>query len=159
MLKPDNEQHNEKGFTILITRTASADWEGSLKDGKGRMKVGSGAFDGPYTFASRFENGKGTNPEELLGAAHAGCFSMALSLGLVKAGFVPQRLSTTATVHLDTENLRISAIDLDTKAHVPGINEQQFLEQAELAKTNCIISQALRGTEIRLQARLVEVAK
>ena len=143
----------------MITRTANADWEGNLKDGKGTMKVGSGAFDGPYTFASRFESGKGTNPEELLGAAHAGCFSMALSLGLVKAGFAPQRINTTATVYLDTEKLRISAIDLDTKAEVREINEQQFLEQAELAKTNCIVSQALRGTEIRLQARLAEAAR
>ena len=140
----------------MLTRTADAVWEGNLKGGKGTMKVGSGVFDFPYTFASRFQSGKGTNPEELLGAAHAGCFSMALSLGLVKAGFSPQRISTTATVHLDTENLRISAIDLDTKAHVPGITEQQFLEQAELAKTNCIISQALQGTEITLQARLSE---
>ena len=108
----------------MLTRTAGAVWEGSLKDGRGTMSVGSGAFDGPYTFASRFEDGKLTNPEELLGAAHAGCFSMALSLGLAKAGFAPQRIDTTATVHLDTENLRISAIDLDTKAQVPGINEE-----------------------------------
>jgi lipoyl-dependent peroxiredoxin len=142
-----------------MIRTASAVWEGNLKDGKGTMKLDSGAFDGPYTFASRFESGKGTNPEELLGAAHAGCFSMALSLGLVKAGFAPQRINTTATVHLDTENLRISAIDLDTKAQVSGINEQQFLEQAELAKTNCIVSQALRGIEIRLHAKLAEAAR
>ena len=84
---------------------------------------------------------------------------MALSLGLAKAGFAPQRINTTATVHLDTENLRISAIDLDTKAQVSGIDEKKFLEQAELAKTNCIISQALRGTEIRLQAKLVGAAK
>lgn len=143
----------------MLTRTADAVWEGNLKDGKGTMNVGSGAFDGPYTFASRFENGKGTNPEELLGAAHAGCFSMALSLGLVKAGFAPQRINTRATVHLDTENLRISAIDLDTKAQVPGINEEEFLEQAELAKNNCIVSQALKGTEIRLQATLAETAR
>ena len=143
----------------MLTRTADAVWEGNLKDGKGTMNVGSGAFDGPYTFASRFENGKGTNPEELLGAAHAGCFSMALSLGLVTAGFAPQRINTRATIHLDTENLRISAIDLDTKAQVPGINEEEFLEQAELAKNNCIVSQALKGTEIRLQARLVETAR
>ena len=100
----------------MLTRTAEAVWEGNLREGKGSMKVGSGAFDGPYTFASRFESGKGTNPEELLGAAHAGCFSMALSLGLVKAGFAPERIHTTARVHLDTENLRISAIELDTKA-------------------------------------------
>jgi lipoyl-dependent peroxiredoxin len=143
----------------MLTRTAGAVWEGSLKDGKGTMNVGSGAFDGPYTFASRFEDGKLTNPEELLGAAHAGCFSMALSLGLAKAGFSPQRINTTAIVHLDTENLRISAIDLDTKAQVPGINEEQFLGQAELAKNNCIVSQALKGTEIRLQARLARTAK
>ena len=82
----------------MLTRTAGAVWEGSLKTGKGTMNVGSGAFDGPYTFASRFENSKLTNPEELLGAAHAGWFSMALSLGLAKAGFAPQRIDTTATV-------------------------------------------------------------
>ena len=143
----------------MLTRKANAVWEGNLKDGKGTMNVGSGAFEGPYSFASRFENGKGTNPEELLGAAHAGCFSMALSLGLVKAGFAPQRINTTATVHLDTENLRISAIDLDTTVQVPGINEEEFLKQAELAKNNCLVSQALKGTEIRLQARLAETAK
>ena len=143
----------------MLTRKANAVWEGNLKDGKGTMNLGSGAFEGPYSFASRFENGKGTNPEELLGAAHAGCFSMALSLGLVKAGFAPQRINTTATVHLDTENLRISAIDLDTTVQVPGINEEEFLKQAELAKNNCLVSQALKGTEIRLQARLAETAK
>ena len=143
----------------MLTRKANAVWEGNLKDGKGTMNVGSGAFEGPYSFASRFETGKGTNPEELLGAAHAGCFSMALSLGLVKAGFAPQRINTTATVHLDTENLRISAIDLDTTVQVPGINEEEFLKQAELAKNNCLVSQALKGTEIRLQARLAETAK
>lgn len=143
----------------MLTRKANAVWEGNLKDGKGTMNVGSGAFEGPYTFASRFESGKGTNPEELLGAAHAGCFSMALSLGLVKAGFAPQRINTTATVHLDTENLRISAIDLDTTVQVPGINEEEFLKQAESAKNNCLISQVLKGTEIRLHARLAETAK
>jgi lipoyl-dependent peroxiredoxin len=143
----------------MLTRTANAVWEGTLKDGKGTMNVGSGAFDGPYSFASRFGDGKLTNPEELLGAAHAGCFSMALSLALVKAGFTPQRINTTATVHLDTENLRIAAIDLDTKARVPGINEEEFLEHAEWAKHNCIVSQALKGTEIRLQAKLAQTAR
>ncbi len=140
----------------MLTRTASAVWEGNLKDGKGRMKVGSGALDGPYTFASRFESATGTNPEELLGAAHAGCFSMALSLGLVKAGFTPERINTTATVHLDkgSDPYRITSIDLDSEAQVPGINRHQFFEQVELAKTNCVVSEALRGTEIRLQARL-----
>jgi lipoyl-dependent peroxiredoxin len=142
----------------MLARTAGAVWEGNLKDGKGTMNVGSGAFEGPFTFASRFDDGKLTNPEELLGAAHAGCFSMALSLGLGKAGFAPQRIHTTATVHLDTENLRISAIDLDTEAQVPGIKEEEFREQAELAKNKCIVSQALKGTEIRLLARLAEAA-
>ncbi len=104
----------------MLTRTAHAVCQENLKDGKGTMKVGSGVFDGPYTFASRFESGKGTNPEELLGAAHAGCFSMALCLGLVKAEFAPEHINTTATVHLDAENLRISAIDLVTKAQVLG---------------------------------------
>src|SRR5688500_3385650 len=143
----------------MLTRVADADREGNLKDGNATTKVGSGTLEGPYTCASRCESGRGTNPEELLGAAHRGACSVALSRGVVKAGFAPQRINTKATVHLDTENLRISAIDLDTNAQVPGINESEFLEQAELAKTNCIVSQALRGTEIRLQAKLVGAAK
>ena len=143
-----------------MKRTASAVWEGDLKAGKGSISTASGALaNTQYSFTTRFENGVGTNPEELIAAAHAGCFSMALSLALVKAGFTPQRINTTATVHLDTENLRISAIDLDTKAQVPGINEEEFLEHAEWAKHNCIVSQALKGTEIRLQARLAQTAR
>ena len=100
-----------------------------------------------------------TNPEELLGAAHAGCFSMALSLGLGKAGFAPQRINTTATVHLDTENLRISAIDLDTNARIPGITEQAFLEQAELARNNCIVSQALKAQRLGFRPGLPKTAR
>ncbi|HEV8589595.1 MAG TPA: OsmC family protein, partial [Pyrinomonadaceae bacterium] len=146
---------------MMLTRTASAVWEGNLKDGQGRIKVESGTLDGPYTFSSRFETAAGTNPEELLGAAHAGCFSMALSLGLVKAGFTPERINTTATVHLDkgSDAYRITSIDLDSEAQVPGINRHQFLEQVELAKTNCVVSEALRGTEIRLQARLEQAMR
>ena len=137
-------------------RTAEAQWEGSLQDGKGTMRFGSGAFEGQYSFASRFEEGSGTNPEELIGAAHAGCFSMALSAGLGRAGFTPERVSTTATVNLEKGDagFRISRIDLTTEASVPGIDEATFQEQAQTAKANCPVSQALAGTEITLQAKL-----
>ena len=99
----------------MATRTGSAVWEGTLKSGHGKMKLGSGAYEGAYSFSSRFENGSGTNPEELIGAAEAGCFSMALSVGLEKAGFPPRRISTNANVKLEKvgEAFRITAIDLD----------------------------------------------
>ena len=141
----------------MATRTGSAVWEGTLREGKGTVKLGSGAYEGQYSFASRFESGTGTNPEELIGAAHAGCFSMALSAGLTKAGFSPKRIATTAKVHLENVGggFKITSIDLETEAEVPGIEEQTFLEQAETAKKNCPVSQALAGTEIKLQARLV----
>ena len=141
----------------MTTRTGNAVWEGTLKEGIGKVKLGSGAFEGPYSFASRFENGKGTNPEELLGAAHAGCFSMALALGLTLAGHAPRRINTTAAVHLGRvgESYKITSIDLHAEAEVPGIEEQEFLKQAEIAKKGCPISQALGGTEITLQAKLV----
>jgi len=141
----------------MATRTGSAVWEGTLREGKGTVKLGSGAYEGPYSFASRFESGTGTNPEELIGAAHAGCFSMALSAGLTKAGFSPKRIATTARVHLENVGggFKITSIDLETEAEIPGIEEQTFLEQAETAKKNCPVSQALAGTEIKLQARLV----
>ena len=141
----------------MTTRTGYAVWEGTLKEGAGHVKLGSGAFEGPYSFASRFENGKGTNPEELLGAAHAGCFSMALALGLTVAGHSPRRISTNAEVHLGKvgESYKITSIDLRAEAEVPGIDEQEFLKQAEIAKKGCPISQALGGTEITLQAKLV----
>jgi osmotically inducible protein OsmC len=141
----------------MAKRTASAVWEGTLKDGKGRVKLGSGAFEGQYSFASRFEEGTGTNPEELIGAAHAGCFSMALAAGLTRAGFNPTRISTTASVSLGKvgEGFKITSIELNTEADVPGIEESAFLEQAETAKKNCPVSQALAGTEISLNAKLV----
>lgn len=138
-------------------RKAEAQWEGNLKTGKGKMKLGSGAFEGSYSFSSRFENGAGTNPEELIGAAHAGCFSMAFSLFLEQAGYTPQYIHTIAGVHIEKvgEGFKITAIDLETEAKVPGMDERKFLEQAEAAKKGCPVSVALAGTEIRLKARLV----
>ncbi len=140
----------------MATRTGSAVWEGTLKSGKGNMKLGSGAFQGQYSFSSRFENGSGTNPEELIGAAEAGCFSMALSVGLEKAGYPPKRISTSASVQLEKvgDAFRITAIDLETDADVPGIDDAKFQEQAEQTKKNCPVSVALSGTQINLRARL-----
>jgi osmotically inducible protein OsmC len=137
-------------------RKSEASWEGNLRRGKGKMKIGSGAYEGSYSFASRFENGTGTNPEELIGAAHAGCFSMALSMILEQAGYVPERIHTTARVHIDpvAEGFKITAIELDTEGTVPGIDEKTFLEKAELAKKGCPVSVALAATEIRLHAKL-----
>ena len=144
----------------MITRTGNAVWEGTLREGKGSMKLGSGAYEGPYSFTSRFENGKGTNPEELIGAAHAGCFSMALANELAQASHPAKRVSTTARVHLEKtgDGFRITSIDLNTEAEVPGIDEQAFLKQADTAKKNCPVSRALSGTEIKLQARLMKAA-
>ncbi len=138
-------------------RTAKAVWEGSLKEGKGKMTLGSGAFEGQYSFASRFEEGIGTNPEELIAAAHAGCFSMALSAGLGNAGFTPTRIQTDANVHMALvgAGMKINKIDLKTEAQVPGIDEQKFQEIAADAKKNCPVSQALAGVEIAMTAKLV----
>ena len=121
------------------------------------MKLGSGAFEGPYSFSSRFANGAGTNAEELLGAAEASCFSMAFALLLEKAGFPPKRISATASLQLEQAEgaFRIKTIDLKTEADVPGIDEAKFQEQAELAKKNCPVSVALSGAQINLTAKLV----
>jgi osmotically inducible protein OsmC len=121
------------------------------------MKLGSGAFEGRYSFPSRFESGQGTNPEELIGAAHAGCFSMALSAGLSKAGFTPTRIHTTAKVHLEQVEggFAITKIELATEAQIPGIDNLLFQQQAEAAKNNCPVSKALAGTAITLTAKLV----
>ncbi len=121
------------------------------------MQLGSGAYEGPYSFKSRFEEGTGTNPEELIGAALAGCFSMALSAGLGRAGFTPTRVQTTASVHLakGESGFRINRIDLVTEAEVPGIDDAAFQEQADAAKKGCPVSQALAGTDITLDAKLV----
>jgi len=141
----------------MARRTGSAVWEGTLKEGRGTMKLGSGAFEGPFSFLSRFESGKGTNPEELIGAAEAGCFSMALALNLEKAGHPAKRVNTTATVKLepDAGGFKITSIDLKTEADVPGMDEAKFREQAELTKKSCPVSVALAGTQINLDAKLV----
>jgi osmotically inducible protein OsmC len=140
----------------MAVRSADAVWEGNLREGKGQVKTGSGAVDGKYSFASRFEEAGGTNPEELIAAAHAGCFSMALSAGLSKAGFTPTRVQTTARVHLEKvgEGFGITRIDLKTEAEVPGIDEETFRQQAEGAKVNCPVSKALAAVEITLDAKL-----
>jgi osmotically inducible protein OsmC len=138
----------------MVQRTSSAQWNGTLKEGAGTMTLGSGAYTGPFTFASRFESGPGTNPEELLGAAHAGCYSMFLSALLTKAGFKPTSIKTTATVHVG-EGPTIHLIELRTEARVPGIAAEQFAEHAEAAKKGCPVSKALAGPEIRLAATLL----
>lgn len=140
----------------MTKRRATAEWCGDLKTGKGKMQVASGAFAGNYSFASRFENGDGTNPEELIAAAHAGCFSMALSHELAGAGFEPQSVSTRAVVSLDQvdDGFAITAIRLNTEARVADISEEEFLKYAETAKTNCPVSKALAGAKITLEAKL-----
>lgn len=145
----------------MPTRNAHAVWEGDLKGGKGTMKFASGAYEGAYSFASRFEDGAGTNPEELIGAAHAGCFSMAFSGALGKAGHTPKRVSTNAKVYLEKvgEGFSITKILLNMEAEVPGIEESQFNELAEGAKKNCPVSRALTGVEIDLNAKLVSDSK
>jgi osmotically inducible protein OsmC len=141
----------------MAVRTSEAEWKGNLREGHGTMKLGSGAYEGSYSFASRFESGKGTNPEELIAAAHAGCYSMALSAGLSKAGFTPTRVHTTAQVHLEPVEggFGITKIELHTEAQIPGINNDTFQQQAEAAKKGCPVSKALAGTQIVLEAKLV----
>jgi osmotically inducible protein OsmC len=141
----------------MATSTAEAVWEGSLKEGKGTMKLGSGAFNGAYSFRTRFEGAPGTNPEELIGAAHAGCFSMALSAGLGKSGFTPTRIKTSAKVYLEKvgEGFKITRIQLTTEAAIPNIDDATFKQHAEGAKKGCPVSQALAGTQIELDAKLV----
>jgi lipoyl-dependent peroxiredoxin len=141
----------------MAVQSASAEWNGSLKEGAGKMRVGTGAFEGPFTFASRFENGKGTNPEELIGAAHAGCFSMALSAALGRAGHQPTSIKTDAKVHLDATDAgpTITHIELAVEGVVPGIDQAQFQEFAEGAKKGCVVSRALAGvSNITLNATL-----
>lgn len=142
----------------MPVRSAQAQWEGDLPKGKGKMKFGNGAFEGAYSFSSRFEEGTGTNPEELIAAAHAGCFSMAFSNGLAKAGHTPTRVSTTAKVHLNKleTGFKITQIELETEGVVPGIDEKTFLEFAETAKKNCPVSQLVTGAEVVLNAKLLK---
>jgi len=140
-----------------MIRHATAEWSGSLKEGKGHVKVETGALDSPYSFRSRFEGGGETNPEELLGASHAGCFTMALSAALTSAGLPPTNIKTTAAVTLTPVDGKptITRIDLTTQASIPGIDDGKFQEIAAGAKAGCPISRALAGTEIHLDAKLV----
>jgi len=138
-------------------RSAVAHWNGDLRTGSGTMRLGSGAFEGAYSYNSRFADGAGTNPEELIAAAHAGCFSMATASGLVKAGHQPKSIETKAIVHLEpgAAGSKIQRIDLEMDAEVPGIDEATFQKVAEDAKKNCPVSQALAAVpEITLKARL-----
>jgi osmotically inducible protein OsmC len=137
-------------------RKAEAKWEGNLKDGKGNMAFGSGAFEGAYSFSSRFEEGAGTNPEELIAAAHAGCFSMAFSNELDKAGFKPESVQTEAVVTLEKVegSFTITKVDLATIGVVPGIDQAQFMQIAEKASKGCPVSKALQAVEINVSAEL-----
>jgi len=138
-------------------RTAEASWKGDLRSGAGNMVLGSGAFHGTYSFESRFGDAAGTNPEELIAAAHAGCYSMATASALSRAGHIPQRVTTKATVHIDKveSGFKIQRIDLDMDAEVDGIDEDAFMKVAEETKKTCIVSQALAAVpDIRLKARL-----
>jgi osmotically inducible protein OsmC len=139
----------------MAIRNAEAVWTGTLKEGKGVMKFGT--YQGAYTWSSRFENGEGTNPEELLGAAHAGCFSMALSSNLAKNGFPPQQIHTQAevTIEMVDGRNRITKIHLTTDANVPGISDEQFQQIAATVKDSCPVSVALASTPIKLTARLL----
>lgn len=141
----------------MPVRTAEAEWNGTITEGAGRMKLSSGAFEGAYSFRSRMEDGPGTNPEELIGAAHAGCFSMALSAQLTRAGVSPTRIHTNAQVRFDKVEggFAITRIDLETEAEVPGLDNSAFQQHAQEAKQNCPVSKALAGTEIHLKATLL----
>jgi osmotically inducible protein OsmC len=139
----------------MAVRTSTAEWKGTLKEGAGTMKLGSAGYEGPFTYASRFETGPGTNPEELLGAAHAGCFSMFLAALLSGAGFSPERIATSATVHLG-EGPTITLIELNTQAQVPNLSEEDLQKHAEAAKKNCPVSKALAGPKITLQVKLLK---
>jgi lipoyl-dependent peroxiredoxin len=142
----------------MPTHTAEASWTGNLAQGSGRLKVGSGAFDGPYSFRSRFEEGQSaTNPEELIGAAHAGCFTMALTAALTRAGTPPTHLHTSARVTLTKEGdgFSITSIALQTEAQIARIDDAGFQRIAREAERTCPVSKALAGTRIELTATLV----
>ena len=140
----------------MAIRTAKAEWNGNLTEGKGTMALGGGAWQGPYSFQSRFEEAPGTNPEELIGGALAGCFSMALSAGLGRAGFTATRIATSARVHLEKVEggFGVTRIALTTDATVPGIDEAIFRQNVEATKVGCPISKALKAVEITVAATL-----
>ena len=142
----------------MPVRTSEAEWQGDLQSGKGTMKLASGAYEGAYSAESRFGEAAGSNPEELIAAAHAGCFSMAFSAGLARAGFTPTRVHTTAKVHIERGEggFSITKIELDTEGEVPGIDNAKFQEQAEAAKKGCPVSKALAAVpEITVNAKLI----
>jgi lipoyl-dependent peroxiredoxin len=142
----------------MPTQRAEAEWKGNLMEGSGRLKAGSGAFDGPYSFKSRLEEGQAaTNPEELIGAAHAGCFTMALTAQLSRARITPTRIHTAAKVTLEKvgDAFAITKIALSTEAEIPGIDDATFQKHALDAKRDCPVSKALAGTEIHLDAKLL----
>jgi osmotically inducible protein OsmC len=141
----------------MATRNGSATWKGNLQEGSGHLSVGDGVFEGDYSFSSRFEEGQGTNPEELIAAAHAACFSMALSNIMAGEGHEPQSVETTARVHLRNVDgaPTIARIELETEGDVPGLDEDGFRAYAEQAKSDCVVSRALAGVgEMELSARL-----
>ena len=143
---------------MAIKRTSEAEWKGSITEGKGKLKLGSGAFEGAYSFQSRFgDDEKATNPEELIAAAHAGCFTMALAGGLGKAGFEPVKIETKAHVKIEKrgEGFVIPNIDLETEAEIPNISDEEFQQIAEKTKETCPVSQVLSGAEISLKAVLL----
>lgn len=140
----------------MTRRIAEAEWQGTLKDGSGSLKTESGAVDGPYTWAGRFADGDGTNPEELIGAAHAGCYTMFLAAILTREGYTPEKINTTARVFLE-EGPTITLIELKMKAAVPGLEFDDFDRFAQEAKEKCPVSKALvGGPEIIMEGRLVE---
>jgi osmotically inducible protein OsmC len=144
---------------IRVVRTAHASWQGTVPDGSGNIGVGSGAFDGTFTLRSRIDEGvHSTNPEELIGAGHAGCFTMSLANLMSEAGHPPNKVDTTARVHLEELELgfRITKIELDTVGDVDGMDQPTFVALAKQAKTTCPVSLALAGTEITLKAKLKE---
>jgi lipoyl-dependent peroxiredoxin len=140
----------------MTTRTSRAEWNGDLQSGKGELEVGDGVFEGSYTFASRFEEGDGTNPEELAAAAHAACFSMALSNMLAQAGSPADSVRTEAAMHLEKVDgsPTITRVELTTRGSVPGMDEADFVEHAEKAKTGCPISKLFAGANITVDAKL-----
>jgi osmotically inducible protein OsmC len=143
----------------MPVRNGSAEWKGKIREGGGTVSFGSGdnAYQGAYGFGSRFEEGDGTNPEELIGAAHAGCFSMALSGNLGRAGYEPELIQTQASVHVERVDgsWTITKVHLETQARVPGMDEESFQEQAQAAKKNCPVSRALAGVAVDLTAHLI----
>lgn len=141
-------------------RTGEAVWKGTLARGTGEMKTGTGAVKAAYSFSSRFETGRGSNPEEFLGAAHAGCFSMAFAMILEQAGFVPAVIKTVARVAIEKDGagFSITSIELATEAAVPRIDEEMFRKKAEEAKAGCPVSKALAGTKLSVRATLLTSA-